>query len=1430
MGTCITRNRKRIFLGFGLAGIVGVASIGVLAASAGSKASSAVLAVSPRPKISFEQNVGQWDGAAKFLAKASNLNIWATETGIVYDLYRQQVNTVPRSPRLKAKQRPVSVQRTGHVVKLEFAGGRPGVTSSWGEEISAVNYIGNKGAALEAATFEESRIRGVYPGVDVRLYVQNSKARYDLIVHPGANPGGIKLRFDGAAAVLVRSQRDLDVQTTAGTLRMTDLFAYQQIGATQRPVPVAFRQNGDGTVGFNVGSYDQTRPLVIDPMVYSSLLGGTGSTDVGFGVKADALGHAYAVGYATAETFPTTIGAYDEVHAAIEGFITKFLPDGSNVVYSTYIGGDGVEACYALDIDADGNVYVTGETNSDNLPSTPGAAQGTLTPPGDPILLTPSDFTDAFVLKLNSSGASVAWATYLGGERLDFGVGIAVGSDRTVYVTGNTQSETSFPTVGPIQGAIKGDGDLFITKVAADGTAFVYSTYLGGTDGILIDPGSGSPYTWTNTHADDDQAVGIRVDSLGFAFVVGETRWNDIIKVPGSYDTSVNGWDALVYKVNQAGSAFVYGTFIGGNNAESAGGIAIDSTGNAYITGNTSSFNFPLTPGVFDSTFNLGTDSFITKINQLGNTLSYSTFMGVIAGVTPLAIAVDDLGFAHVTGSVAQTTLTATWIPITANADDPTYNGPTALGGDAFLQVMNDKGTGLLYCSYLGGSADDAGLGVALDGARNSFVTGYTFSHANLAIPFPTTTGVFKDFLTQELIQTPDAFVSKIKTRIPYAIGTITINPNQVIAGDPATGTVTLTGPGSNQSVLVTLANDNAAVVTMPGSITIPPGATSGTFNIATTPNVQQRHIVRITATVEGDSKTATLTIDPWLDALTLSNDTVVGGNPVGARVTLNAPARGGGAQVPLTSTNPSVASVPSSVTVLPGETTVIFDVITTGVATEQFADITALYAGLASTKTLRIIPANLLFLAFDPQRVAGGTSSTGTIQLDGFAPPGGAMVSIVSDNFAAAVPATVTVPEQTSSTTFTVTTSIVTVNTTANITATYNSRTVASTLDVLRADLVLLTLNPDSVLGGNPSTGIVAVDAVAGGGGLTVALSSSDPLVASVPSSVQIAPGSTSAQFTVTTFPVPVDTNVTISATRGSITLNANLEVRELRLTLTLDPTQVTGGSTSNGTVELDDPAPAGGTVVDLSSDLPAVAQVPTSVTINEGETDATFVVTTSPVTANTTATITATSGIAMDTATLDVLTPTPVNLVINPSTVPGGSPSTGTVTLNGPAPAGGVVVALSSSNPAAASVPGSVTVNQGTTNRSFTITTFAVAGQTVVTITATVGATSVNATITVTSAKLTGLFFLPARVRGGTFTQMTVILDAAAPPGGASVSLITSNPNIAAIPGTVVVPQGATSQTVSVATFRVSRPLATQVRATYAGVNLFTILTVTR
>jgi hypothetical protein len=486
-------------------------------------------------------------------------------------------------------------------------------------------------------------------------------------------------------------------------------------GETERHlIAGSYTVNGRHEVGFEVASYDKSKALIIDPVLrYSTYLGGS-SYDVGTGIAADAKGNAYVTGNTYSTDFPTenplagTLASNDDV------FVTKLNGAGNELVYSTYLGGNGYDAGYGIAVDAAGNAYVTGSTTSTNFPT------------ANPFQSTFGGDNDAFVTKLNAAGNALTYSTYLGGSNADAGSGIAVDTGGDAYVTGYTYS-TNFPTANPYQATLGGVENAFVTKLNTEGSGLVYSTYLGG-----------SSY---------DVGNGIAADANGNAYVTGYTYSTDFPTV-NPYQAALAGvYDAFVTKLDGVGNAAFYSTYLGGSNGDGGVGIAVDTGGNAYVTGYTYSTNFP-TKNPFQSALGGVDDAFVTKLNAAGNALTYSTYLGGSSNDAGYGIAVDSGGNAYVTGFTYSTNFP------TANPYQATFGGVE----DAFVTKLNAAGSALTYSTYLGGSNYDAGRGIAVS-AGNAYVTGNTYS-----TDFPT-----KDPFQVSYGGSEDAFVAKIF--FPAALG-----------------------------------------------------------------------------------------------------------------------------------------------------------------------------------------------------------------------------------------------------------------------------------------------------------------------------------------------------------------------------------------------------------------------------------------------------------------------------------------------------------------------------------------------------------------------------------------------------------------------------------------------------------------------------------
>jgi len=729
--------------------------------------------------LSFMPNNGQTVAGVEFHLKAENNEIYFTDKNeIVFNAVKERdgelVNDVVISKFVGAKE---DTRITG---ENQLGGIANFLTESSGTSVTNV------------PTFASIRYDDLYSGIDLIFSGKEGKMKRDLVVEPGADPSEILIDYENVKRLRIR-KRDgaLVVRTKYGRWVEDAPVAYQDIGGERIPVEANFillDEEGnkinsrwgsrDALVGFEVGEYDPNYDLWIDPILeYSSYVGGGDqlipTTDVGFdediqqfrtiiteaevgatpgnsagyAIAVDSAGAAYVAGETFSSVMPVTVESFEDPDILLSTnstdiFVTKFNTDGTGVAYSTYIGGNDRDVAYAIAVDVDGSAYITGETESEEDNFIEIQVPQTLI--GEQIQ---SQFgggaTDAFITKLNPTGTEIDYSTYIGGSGSEKGLGIALDNNSSAYIVGSTSS-TDFPTtLGAFQTTNSDNSiDAFVTKINSDGTAILYSSYVGG--------------------GGFDEGSGIVVDGTGEAYITGITDSSDWPTNLGAFRTTLaGGSDVFITKLNADGSNIEYSTYIGGSGFELAGGIDIDNSGAAYITGMTPSTDFPTTSGAFQEEYGGGTfDAFITKLLPDGTALDYSTFIGGSGneGIDFLPqigskIAVDRSGSAYIVGS---TTFSET-LSISPPADDPAPvalgearpfpiftpgEDPRPFGGgntesftDSFITKIAPDGDRLIYSSFWGGDDREEGYGIALDRTGAAYITGLTFStQSNISV------------------------------------------------------------------------------------------------------------------------------------------------------------------------------------------------------------------------------------------------------------------------------------------------------------------------------------------------------------------------------------------------------------------------------------------------------------------------------------------------------------------------------------------------------------------------------------------------------------------------------------------------------------------------------------------------------------------------
>src|SRR5262245_19968706 len=622
-----------------------------------------------RLPLAFEPNVGQAQRDVKFLSRAAGYTVFLTATEAVLSLGD---STDPPLRTIFA-----GANQSARVTAADPLGGRS-------------NYlIGNDPRQwhTDVPQFGKVRYEAIYRGIDLVLYGTERHLEYDFIVAPHADPSAIALSIAGANAVASDVNGDLLITMASRSIQMPHPVAYQEIGGRRSNVAVRYGVRGR-MVRFEIGSYDRRQALVIDPLVLaaSSYLGGSG-WDEPNDLAIDAAGNAYIAGY-TSGGFPVTAGGALG-RGGYDAFVTKIDRSGSAVVYSTVFGGSSFDNSAAIAVDGAGAVYMAGGTTSADFPTT-GATPSALHGPGD-----------AFVVKLDPTGASFVFSTLIGGSNYEDATDIALGPSGDIYIAGTTLSG-DLPMVNAAQPSFGGGlFDVFVMRLDPTGSRVVYSTYLGGSD--------------------NEYAPSLAVGGDGSAYVVGPTQSPDFPTVNALMPSFHGGFlgDAFVTKLNADGSSLIFSTYLGGAGQESAADVTVDSSGNAYIVGFTDSYDYPLVGGIPRTNYYSYPDAFVTKLDASGTSIVFSARLGGAFSDTAVRVALDADRNVYIAGATSSEDF-----PV-KSALQSTYGGGW---DDGFVAKVNAQGSAVIFASYLGGSAHDYISGLAVDGSGAMYVAGVNMS------------------------------------------------------------------------------------------------------------------------------------------------------------------------------------------------------------------------------------------------------------------------------------------------------------------------------------------------------------------------------------------------------------------------------------------------------------------------------------------------------------------------------------------------------------------------------------------------------------------------------------------------------------------------------------------------------------------------------
>jgi hypothetical protein len=723
--------------------------------------------------LAFEPNQGQASDDVRFMARARGVTVFLKDAGA--QLTIAGLNT-----------------RSGMEIStldMYFVGALSGNPFALEPLEGVSNYLIGKDRArwhTGIPNFARVRYSNLYPGIDLIFYGNHRQLEHDFVVAPGTDYRQIRIRLDGAKDLTTAADESLVVTGRSGDLTFRAPVIYQIVRGERVSVKGVYRIVASNEFGFEISGYDRKLPLIIDPVLsYSTYLAGT-SSDTATAVSVDSAGDAYLTGYTFSTDFPVQDPEQPACNSACsqpDVFVTKFNPTGSALVYSTYVGGSSYDQGSVIAVDSAGNALVAGYTTSFDFPQKNGLA-----------VVLGFGSNHGFAFSLNSVGSDFNFSTYLGGESTDGAMGITSDASANVYVSGYTDSVNFIVTPGNQIGPPPGyfNSDLFLTKLTSTGS-LIYSTLIGGTSTGYIGTFGYTPPV----------PISVAVDSQGQALLTG-AAWDGFPTTPNAYQPNYPGinsgnYNAFLGLLNSAGTALLYGTYLGGTGTAGGDGVtqvAMDSAGSVFVTGTTGSFDFPTTRGAFQTTnIQGGQISFVTKIDPTLSKLGYSTYLGATqtgygGGVISTGIAVDGKGSAYISGNT-NNGLFPLVNPLVSQPPQGIYGNNTA-----FLSVLNPYGTALKFSTFFSGSVSTTGTGVALDVSGNPYLTGAT-SDPDL----PTTAGAFQETIPPAPYPVPHAFLTKFILNQPNAGSCLSTSALNFPATEPGTTSyplpVTITNCGT---------------------------------------------------------------------------------------------------------------------------------------------------------------------------------------------------------------------------------------------------------------------------------------------------------------------------------------------------------------------------------------------------------------------------------------------------------------------------------------------------------------------------------------------------------------------------------------------------------------------------------------------------------
>ncbi len=561
------------------------------------------------------------------------------------------------------------------------------------QQESTVSYfIGNNGAHSNIMKCEKIAYYNLWSGIDLFYKITNDGIKYEYHVNVGANVQDIKTRFEGLdCQPSIKSDK---LVLSIGEHQIIDdgLRVFQE---NDLDIDAEFISDDRNKYGFDVSNFDTTRKLIIDPLIYSTYIGGSGY-DIVNNMVLDNLGNTYIVGSTSSADFPTSATAYNDTFSAVgdDVIVLKLSADGSTLLYSTFIGGNGTDYGYDIEIDDTGCAFITGCTDSINFP--------TVNAYDETYNGKEGDYGDCFILKLSSDGSSLIYSTYFGGSGNDVALGIAIDTTNNIIFTGETTS-TDFPLYNAIDSKFDGLVECFFAKIAANGSSIIFSTYFGETEQSQIEFG-----------------CAIALGNNGDIYFIGTVRTDNITMTDETTFGSYGGdLDIFLVKLSEDG-VMLYSTYIGGDGMDSARAIVVDSANNLYLLGETTSLDIPIA-NAYDDEYNYMFDVYLMKLTMNGSIpeILFSTYLGGDYMDYPYDLCIDSESNVYITGQTYSEDF-----PITKNAYDDELSGST----DSFLSVISSDGSTLLYSTYLGGNLGDGSYSIGLSNNLEVIIAGTTKS------------------------------------------------------------------------------------------------------------------------------------------------------------------------------------------------------------------------------------------------------------------------------------------------------------------------------------------------------------------------------------------------------------------------------------------------------------------------------------------------------------------------------------------------------------------------------------------------------------------------------------------------------------------------------------------------------------------------------